>query len=390
MQEYVTAASDAGGTDGFTPDGKSTGFALSRPKQTNQQTEAPQQTPVPATSAVSGDRNTYSARISLSQYIDIFGYYKAASDVQKAILDFYSLDLARTENETALSAKNTFFNVLYAQAQVAVQQEQVSYATENVRITQARRQNGIAADYDVLTAQTALANAQQLLDTANNELELAFSQLSYLIGSDPDRPITLVSPALPPTSQTIDLRQSVQVAQQRRPEMLQAARNIGMASRLVRLAGAPLAPTLGLVGVGEYSSEQTTFSPKSIATISAQLGIPIDDGGQTRSRVRSAKVDLQTQQVNYASLQLTVALEVRQAILNIRDAQSRLSSAQVAVTQGEEAVRLANIRYQNGLGTLLDVTNALAQLATAKSNLADSQFDYQTSLAALVRNEGGR
>jgi outer membrane protein len=53
-------------------------------------------------------------------------------------------------------------------------------------------------------------------------------------------------------------------------------------------------------------------------------------------------------------------------------------------------VRLAQVRYQNGLGTLLDIINAQAQLATARNNLATAQYNYQTSLAQLVRAEGGR
>ena len=60
------------------------------------------------------------------------------------------------------------------------------------------------------------------------------------------------------------------------------------------------------------------------------------------------------------------------------------------MTQATEAYRLATVRFQNGIGTILDEINAQAQLAQARTNLLNAQYDYQTSLAQLVRAIGGR
>jgi outer membrane protein TolC len=361
-------------------------------------TAHPDATPATGTSAATSAttagtyayRDAYGARLSASQYIDLFGYVPAAREAEQAIRDFYQLDLQRTQNETALIAKSTYFNVLLAQDQVSLEQEQVNYAAENVRITTARRAQGIAADYDVLTAQTALANAQQLLITAQDQLQLAQSQLSYLVGASPDQSITLQTPPLPPLTQTVSLPESITVAEQRRPELQQASRNVFVANRLVKLAHDTLSPTLGIVAVGQYDNVASPFTPRTLGYVSAQLGVPLSDGGATRSRVREAQIALETQQVTRSSLQLSVSLEVRQAVLNIENAQVRVQSAQFGVRQAEEAVRLANVRYQNGLGTFLDVTNSLAQLATARNNLSEANYFYEISIAQLIRDEGGR
>ncbi|MBV9849886.1 MAG: TolC family protein [Armatimonadetes bacterium] len=337
-----------------------------------------------------GQRNTAAARVNVTQFVDLFGLLPAARDAQKDVRDFYALDIARLQNETALAAKNLFFNVLLAQAQVATQQEQVNYANENVRITQARLRQGIVSRFDVLTAQTALATAQQQLIAAQDLLDLANSNLSYLLGADPDRPLTLQTPPLPPLDQAVDLTQSTRIALRQRPELGQANSNIKEAQRLIKLAGSTLLPTLGIVGSGEYNSIASTLTPQSFATLSAQLAVPLDDGGATRSRVRSAQVDLATQTLTQEQLQLTVALEVRQASINVRNAQAQVGAATAGVTQAQEALRLAYVRYQGGLGTFLDVLNALAQLAATRTNLANAGFFYQTSLAQLVRALGGR
>ena len=344
----------------------------------------------PTASRAVGKRNTYATGASVSQFIDLFGIGGTTRGVEQDEQRFYALDITRLQNETALVAKNLFFNALYAQALVATQQEQVRFAQENVRITQSRLRNGIVSRYDVLTAQATLANAQQQLLAAQDQQQQAQANLAYLLGTDPNQPLSLQNPALPPLNQAVNLGQSTQLAQRQRPELAQARGNIGQAQRLVRLAGNGLLPTLGLVGTGEYTSNGSTVTPRSYATVSAQLAVPLDDGGLTRSRVRTARLDVRTQSILADQLSQSVSLEVRQATINIRNAQGQAGAAQTGLIQAEEARRLALERYTAGLGTFLDVLNAQATLAATRTNLANAQFFYQSSLAQLVRALGGR
>jgi outer membrane protein len=337
-----------------------------------------------------GQRNNYSGRISVTQYIDLFGLIPAARDVETITRDFYSLDLARVQNETALNAKDYFFIVLRDQEIVNVDQEQVNDANANVRITQAQYTNGTAAQFDVLTAQVTLANDQQALEAAQNQLNIDRANLNNLLGIDANTQISLQAPPLPPLNQAIDLNRSTQVAFQQRPELRQAENNITIAKKLVKLAGSTLQPTLGVGASANYSGPSSVNGSQSSFNLSAELNIPLYDGGTTHSKVRQAQIDLQTQLTTQGQLQENVVVEVRQAYLNVSTAQYQTSTAGVGVSQAEEAVRLAQVRYQNGLGTFLDVLNAQAQLATARNNLATAQYNYQTSLAQLTRAEGGR
>ncbi|MBV9852440.1 MAG: TolC family protein [Armatimonadetes bacterium] len=338
----------------------------------------------------SGQHNNYSGRASVTQYIDIFGLLPAARDIERTTRDFYAIDLVRVSNEIALTAKDDFFNVLRDQAQVTVDQQQVAAATENLRITQAKFSAGASPQFDVLTAQVTLSNDQQALSSARNSLNLALANLNNLLGLDPGTPLNLTQPPLPPLDQPVDLAGSTGIALRQRPELRQADNNIRIAQRLVRLAGDTLLPTLGLSANADYAGNVTTGTPHDTYSVSAQLTVPLYDGGYTRSQVRSARVDLQTQLTTRDQLQQNVTLEVRQAYLNIQDAQTRASSATVATQQAAEAARIAGVRYQNGLGTIYDLINAQVQLATAQINELNAQYDYQTALAQLVRAVGSR
>ena len=337
----------------------------------------------------SGHNNNYSAQLNIIQGIDIFHLVPAAQDVERITRDFYVTDLNRVQNETALSVKDQYFNVLRDQEQVSVYQQQVTADQESVRVTQAQVTAGAVAQFDLLTAQTTLSNAQQQLSSARDTLALAQVNLNNLLGIDADTPIALQVPALPPLTQTFDKTALTQTAYAQRPEVIQASNNIVIAQRLVKLAGASLLPSLSLVGSGNYNGYVNSGSHDNVS-LSAVLGIPLYDGGTTRAKIKEAQSDLRSQQVTQSQLRENVAVEVRQALANINDAQTRASSAGLGAQQAAEAYRLANVRYQNGIGTILDVVNAQAQLAQARSNLLNAQYDYQTSLAQLTRAVGGR
>jgi outer membrane protein TolC len=344
------------------------------------------------TSQVIGDDkvNNYGARINLSQYIDAFGLLGAAKDAEKLNRDFYALDIDRNQNEVALSAKNLFFNVILAEQQVATDEEQVADSTEDVRVTTALVQQGQAAGFDLLSVQTTLANNRQLLTSARNQLSFAVADLDYLLGINPETPIQLAPPALPSLTQTVDLAQSTAVALQRRPEIIQANKNIAMAQKLLKVASEGTTPAIGLVGTYGYNSTSTLTGPTNEGLLSAQIQIPFDDGGATRSRVREAKDVLQSEVITRDELKLSIALEVRQAYLNVLDGQTQATTAQTGVDLAVETLRVARVQYANGVGTILDEENAEAQLATARTNLANAQYTYQTALASLVRAIGSR
>ena len=339
-----------------------------------------------------GQRNTAASRVNVSQFVDVFGLIPAARDAQKDVRDFYALDITRLQNETALAAKNLFFNVLLAQAQVATEQEQVSYAQENVRITQARLRQGIVSRFDVLTAQTALATAQQQLIAAQDQLDLANSSLSYLLGTDPDQTLTLEAPPLPPLDQAVDLPAQ-------HPDRPAAAPGTGAGRPATsrRRSGSSSWPArrccrrVGIVGSGEYNSI-ASHADAAVLRHSSAPNSPCRWTTAARPARASARREwtCRRRTLTLEQLQLAVSLEVRQATINVRNAQAQVGAASAGVTQAQEAVRLAHDRYQAGLGTFLDVLNALAELAATRTNLANAEFFYQTSLAQLVRALGGR
>ena len=83
-----------------------------------------------------------------------------------------------------------------------------------------------------------------------------------------------------------------------------------------------------------------------------------------------------------------VELEVRTDYLSMREAEKRITTAQVAVASAEEDYHIAVVRYQAGVGTNIDVMDAQEALTQAKTNYYQALYNYNTSKAALNTSMG--
>ncbi len=335
--------------------------------------------------------NNYAAGLSASKVIDVYGLINLSQDVLKSATTFYRIDRDRTGNELALTVKNTYFAALRAQANEVTALEQVNNAQATVNDATVRFNAGAVAEYDIISAQTTLYNAQQSLISARNNLSVQLETLNNLLGQSLDIKFSLAPPALPTLPSDLDNKAVVQSAYTSRPEMQQVDLDITITKRLTKLASAGLRPTFGVGANVNYTGASPGSDGNYVnGALVAQVSIPLDDGGATRANVRSAQEDERTQAIIKNQLSQNIALEVRTALVNVTDAQALVAADQEGVRLSRESVRLAKVRYQAGAGTLLEVTNAEANLATAEYNLSSAQFQLQTAYASYLRAIGRR
>ena len=184
-------------------------------------------------------------------------------------------------------------------------------------------------------------------------------------------------------------RPSVALAYERRPEVKQARVGTELARRGVTLARATGGPTLGLGFNYNYNLDTSAFNSRSGQwNAVAAVSLPVFEGGLTRARVTQARADVGAAQVAEEQAREGVALEVQQAILSIREASERLSAAGTNVRQAQEALRLAKVRYREGVATPLEVTDAQAVLTQAESNEVNARYDYLLATARYERAVG--
>jgi hypothetical protein len=103
----------------------------------------------------------------------------------------------------------------------------------------------------------------------------------------------------------------------------------------------------------------------------------------TKSNVAAAKANLMTAKESYRQDADAVQLDVRNCYFNLREAEKRISTTQVAVAKAEEDYHIAQVRYEAGVGTNTDVLDAQVALREARNNFNTALYDYNTAKATL-------
>ena len=132
----------------------------------------------------------------------------------------------------------------------------------------------------------------------------------------------------------------------------------------------------------------SAFSPDSTSNVQAVLSIPLYTSGIIDARVKAARSDEEIGKLRFEQLQLAVALDVRAAFTRYVSARSKLGVAQANEAVAREALRLADLRYDEGAGILNDVTTAQAELTAARAAVLTAIDEYLKAYAALQQAVG--
>lgn len=336
-----------------------------------------------------GNIENRTARITLTQVIDISGVVRTAVRAASVFVSISELEYERTRNDTILQVVQAYQGVARADEFVRVAEEALKNAQERLRIIRAQVDAGVAAQFDLLRAETAVAQAEQALLNARNQRELAAAALNNLLGRDLNTPVQVVKPTELPTLQEVALETLTQQAYTNRPEIVAAERGVELARVNIRNAQRGALPSLLLTGQADFNLNTSPFNPRrETYTGVVVLSVPIWDSGITRAREAQARDDLEIAQLRLQQAREGVALEVRQAYLNLQDAQKRLTVVQKGLEQATEALRLARVRFEAGVSPQLEISDAELAFTQAQTNFVNAQFDYLDAYAALQRAIG--
>ena len=336
-----------------------------------------------------GKKDNRSADLNVSQYVDVFGSVKAGRAAAKAGKSAYQYYLDTQINDTTLDVKTAFYNVLRAQQFLQVQDETVSQLIAHLKDTQANFDAGTIARYDVLRAETEVANAKQGFISAKNSVQLAKAALNNVMGKPVSDVIDLEEPAKSPYV-TIDLAKAVDTASKSRPEVLGASDMIKVNDEYTAIAKKQFLPNINAQWTLNHNFDTSVFNSRQeswTAMLTAKMSI--FDGGTIKAGVDKAKADANNSRFTRDQIVLGVSLDAQQSYLSLNESQERITAAETALVQANEAYRLAIVRYKSGVSTQLEVLDTETALTAAKMNLVNATYDYQVSLAKLERAVGG-
>ena len=254
-----------------------------------------------------------------------------------------------------------------------------------------REQGGVASLIDVYQAEVLRREAAQAIPEIQRQIEQTENLISILLGQNPG-PIPrgrsleqqVAPPAVPPglTSALLERRPDIRQAEQ---QLVAANAEIGVAKAQLF----PLVTLTGTVGVGGNVFNGLAFGPFGIFGISPSVTLPLFTAGRLQAGVDSAEARTQEAVLRYQQTIQQAFREVGDSLVGyVKNREFRVEKEGLVATL-REAVDLANLRYQGGVTSYLEVLDVESRLFTAELDLVLASLNERTAVIQLYRALGG-
>ena len=295
--------------------------------------------------------------------------------------DAASADFSATVNDAALNAVKAYDRALLGAAAAQAQQVAVSDQEKNVRFVELRVRTGKMARYELARARAGLAQAQQMAEDAAAERDESSNDLKLLL--DFDIMSTLIIPEKFETPAYNDtLGAATQRALNQQPAVLAARLRYSAARATLDQAREAYAPTAAITGQ-TYNGNSNPQLGSSGGQVGVSVTLPIVDGGTRHGALVQASAGLAKTEADFERQQLTVQVGVANAWRELDAAHRNLQTAQAALDDASESLRVARLRQQAGKGTQLEVLDALAVASSARLGVLQAQERYDVAIAGV-------
>lgn len=329
----------------------------------------------------------YSNGITASQLVTDFGRTKNL--VAGARLDARSAqeDVNTARADILLDVANAYYAVLRADAVLRVAQETVSTRQIVADQVSALAQSKLKSDLDVSFANVSLEEAKLMLVQAQNDLKTTNAQLSAAMGFSDQRQFELVDEPLS-GAPLPDLAGAIGQAVQKRPELSSLRYRRDAAEKFAKAERDLSFPTVSAVGAAGYTPLHDSNLVDRYAAAGVNVNVPIFNGFLFSGRKAKAQFEFHAEQERLRDMEDRVCRDIRIAWLNADTAFQRLTLTQRLLNQASLSLELAQARYQLGLSSIVEITQAQLNKTQAEIEQASARYEYQDRRAILLYEMG--
>jgi outer membrane protein len=323
--------------------------------------------------------SNYSSDVSLSQLVTDFGQRETQIDIQKENVTVTEFQANDRQRNIAYGVSEAYYGVLAAKRNVAVAEQTVEQFEEHLRQAQGFYEAGTAPRFDVTKAQVDLSTARLDLIKARSSLEIAWKTLNNAMGFM-DAPSYDIADDMDFKVYEITKEEALERAMANRPDLKAQEHTAVSAQKSLRLAAKGQSPTLSAYAA--YNFEGRDFPLDEGWNYGLSLSVPVFDGHLVEYKTKEAAANLEEVNLATESMKNDIILEVEQGYLSLIESEERVGVSELTVKQAEENLELALGRYEAGVGSPIEVTDATVALNDARRNYIQALYDYR--MASMV------
>jgi outer membrane protein len=292
-----------------------------------------------------------------------------------------------TRAEILLQADRAYFATLRSSAVLTVAEQTVSARQIVADQVTALAQSKLKSDLDVSFANVNLSEARLLLIDAQNQLRAAFAELSAALGSRDDQAYNLAEEPMPSAPAT-ELAPLVDRALRDRPELAGARLHHDQAVAFASAERDLKLPTVSAVGAAGVAPVHADTLSERYSALGVNVNIPVFNGHLFTARRTEAELRAQAAEQGVRNLENAITRDVRVAWLNENTAYQRLSVTDELLRQATLSQDLAQARYDLGLGSIVELSQAQLNKTSAQITSAEARYDYQIQNSVLAYQTG--
>ena len=347
------------------------------------------------TSTIANEKAFEAYTILANFNMTLYNFGKREGNVQSArdTLDATKQDYATTTKDIALAIKTAYYVYLATQALVIVRQETVRSRELLVRQAKGFFEVGTRAKIDVARAEANLFTAQADLIATENAVKIAWVTLRNAMGSPrlPEQPVAEDSPEV---EFSMNLAGARNVAFETRTELKSFDAQRKSSDQLIATARRGHLPDLifdaayGRRHLSNDKDQKNNFPLSPTWSVGLSFNIPIFDGFRTTNRVEETLHNYYRVRADEEDRRQLIALEVEQSYLRVVETQERIKATESAAKASKENLDLAQGRYQVGVGSIIEVTDAETLYTDAQTTYVRTVYEYKIADAQLARAMG--
>ncbi|WP_354666126.1 TolC family protein [Nostoc sp. GT001] len=366
---------------------------LSRTQSAFGQIYTEQQAQFSSTQRLSQDESTttFNGSVQLSYGLYNFGLGASSRGAAQEQVRLDELEVERQSEEIRLNVTLDYYNLQQADEQVRINQSAVQNSEASLRDAEALERSGVGTRFDVLRSQVNLANAQQELTNARSQQQIARRQLATRLSLAQSINISAADPVQLAALWQPTLEETIILGFQNRPELKQRLVERRIAQFRQKVALSRLKPQVSLVA--SYDLQDVFDDSTSVLdgySLGVQATLRLFDGGVAKAQAAQRNVEIRIAETQFANQRNNIRFEVEQAYSQLQSNLNNVQTSSMALNQAREALSLARLRFQAGVGTQTEVISAENDLTRAEGNRIQAILDYNRALAQLQRTVTSR
>ena len=332
------------------------------------------------------DSGRYNASISLEQSVYDWGKRGLRIEGARINMSAAEAEYFDTRDKIIAGVRSAYYNLNRAIRQHEVAKARFENYRKRLSWANSYYEVGTKPKIEVTKAESDLANSKLALVKAESAAELYRAQLASSMGI-PMMEIKNVADVLAYEEWNVPIDQAVERAVSNRPDLASQRKRVEYAETVLSLEKKGMSPEISAsAGYNAYGS-----APFDDNGWNARLSLnfPLYDGGLTRSRVQGAEADLVTAKAQLESTSNNIMLEVRKAWHALAEAREALNASLEAERRARETYELAEGRYEAGVGSSLEISDAVESYASAQTNTILSLYECKAKRLDLEKAMGG-